>query len=38
MRIQGTTDTAPAAGTIRFYKVAADGSRQHDLSAVPRPS
>src|SRR4051794_11433317 len=25
MRIQGTTDTAPAAGTIRFYKVAADG-------------
>ena len=25
MRIQGTTDTAPAAGTIRFFKVAADG-------------
>ena len=25
MRIQGSTDTAPAAGTIRFYKVAADG-------------
>jgi hypothetical protein len=25
MRIQGTTDTAPTAGSIRFYKVAADG-------------
>jgi hypothetical protein len=25
MRIQGTTDTGPAAGTIRFYRVAADG-------------
>jgi hypothetical protein len=25
MRIQGTTDTAANAGTIRFYKVAADG-------------
>ena len=29
MRIQGTTDTAPAAGTIRFYKAAADGNGQH---------
>ena len=25
MRIQGTTDTAPDAGTIAFFKVAADG-------------
>jgi hypothetical protein len=26
MRIQGTTDTAPAAGTIRFYKATATGT------------
>jgi len=34
MRIQGTTDTAPAAGTIRFYKVAADGKSANTTAPV----
>jgi hypothetical protein len=34
MRIQGTTDTAPAAGSIRFYKVGADGKTANTAAAV----
>jgi hypothetical protein len=34
MRIQGTTDTAPAAGTIRFYKVGADGRSANTAAPV----